>query len=282
MTTIESAPPGAAAPVDAAATLTPVPAAPSHATLIDFEGIAAIWWRDVLRFGQQRVRLLGGLMRSLVWIVALGLGLRGSFRPVEGLDYAQFIFPGVIAMAIIFAALQSAISIIWDREFGFLKEVLVAPVARSTVPLGKVLGGATVSGLQGLVVLPLVLLVGLRPSIEGVLLAILFMGLTALAMTGIGILIAARMSDFEGFGVIQNFVAMPLYLLSGAMFPVTGAPAWLQVLVAINPLAFGVDGVRGALTGYWYHPGWLDALALVLVTGLTLGLASWLFDQEGR
>src|SRR5262249_37265051 len=158
------------------------------------------------------------------------------------LDYAQFIFPGVIAMAIIFAALQSAISIIWDREFGFLKAVLVAPVPRATVPLGKALGGGTVATLQGVVVLPLVLLVGIHLTPPGTLLALGFMFLTALGVTGLGIVIAARMTDFEGFGIVQNFLAMPLYLLSGAMFPVTGAPEWLQLVVLLNPFSYGVDG----------------------------------------
>ena len=240
-----------------------------------------VWERDLVRFTQQRTRLFGGVVRSVVWLFALGLGLRSSFIPVEGLDYAQFIFPGIIAMSVIFSALQSSISIIWDREFGFLKGVLVAPVPRSAIVLGKALGGATTSALQGLIILPLAPLAGIRPSAYGLLLALLFIILASLSMTGLGILIAARMHDFEGFGVIQNFVSMPMFLLSGAMFPISNIPGWLSWIIRLNPLSYSVDAIRGVLSGYHTYGYLLDVLALLTFASIALGISIRLFEREG-
>ena len=261
--------------------LRPLPVGRKRLGWVDWEGIAMVWERDLVRFTQQRTRLFGGLVRSVVWLFALGFGLRGSFIAVEGLDYVQFIFPGIIAMSVIFSALQSSISIIWDREFGFLKEVLVAPVPRSTIVLGKALGGATTSALQGLIILPLAPLAGVRPSAYGLLLALLFIILASLSMTGLGILIAARMHDFEGFGVIQNFVSMPMFLLSGAMFPISNVPGWLSWIIHLNPLSYGVDAVRGALTDYHTYSYLLDALALLTFAAVALGISIRLFEREG-
>jgi ABC-2 type transport system permease protein len=261
--------------------LRPLPVGRKRLGWVDWEGIAMVWERDLVRFTQQRTRLFGGLVRSVVWLFALGLGLRGSFIAVEGLDYVQFIFPGIIAMSVIFSALQSSISIIWDREFGFLKEVLVAPVPRSTIVLGKALGGATTSALQGLIILPLAPLAGIRPSAYSLLLALLFIILASLSMTGLGILIAARMHDFEGFGVIQNFVSMPMFLLSGAMFPISNVPGWLSWIIRLNPLSYGVDAVRGALTDYHTYSYLLDALALLTFAAVALGISIRLFEREG-
>ena len=261
--------------------LRPLPVGRKRLGWVDWEGIAMVWERDLVRFTQQRTRLFGGLVRSVVWLFALGLGLRGSFIAVEGLDYVQFIFPGIIAMSVIFSALQSSISIIWDREFGFLKEVLVAPVPRSTIVLGKALGGATTSALQGLIILPLAPLAGIRPSAYGLLLALLFIILASLSMTGLGILIAARMHDFEGFGVIQNFVSMPMFLLSGAMFPISNVPGWLSWIIRLNPLSYGVDAIRGALSGYHTYGYLLDVLALLTFPSIALGISIRLFEREG-
>lgn len=261
--------------------LRPLPARKPHLGWIDLEGIAMVWHREVVRFARQRVRLFGGVVRSLVWLFALGLGLRSSFMPVGGLDYTQFIFGGIIMMSVLFSALQSSISIIWDREFGFLKEVLVAPVPRSTIVLGKALGGATTSMLQGVVVLMMAPLIGVRPSLSGLFLALGFMALASLSMTGLGILIAARMKDFESYGVIQNFVAMPMFLLSGAMFPLGNVPVWLAWIISLNPLSYAVDAVRGGLTGYHEYGYLISISALAAFTAMTLGASIHIFEREG-
>lgn len=248
---------------------------------VDLESIWMIWQRDLVRFRRQTSRLYGSIVRSVVWLFALGLGLRQSFVPVSGMSYTEFIFPGVIAMALIFASLQSAISVIWDREFGFLKEVMVAPIPRTSLVLGKALGGASTATLQGVIVLALAPLAGVPLSLLSVVAAVLLMFLTSVAMTSLGLVIAVRMTDFEGFGAIQNMVVMPMFLLSGAMFPTDGIPVWLRVFLVANPLTYGVDCIRGVLLGYYTHPLALDVAVLGAFSVVMLGATLWLLQQEG-
>lgn len=245
------------------------------------EGIGMVWERDVIRFLRMRTRLFGGVVRSLVWLFALGLGLRRSFAPTEGVDYLQFILPGIIAMSIIFSAVQSAISIVWDREFGFLKEILVAPVPRATVVLGKALGGATTATAQGAVVLLLAPLAKINLSPASFFLALLAMFLTALCMSSLGIVIAARLTDFESFSSLQNFITMPMFLLSGAIFPLVDLPRWFHLVLLANPLTYGVDLIRGSLIGLYSRPAYADALVLAALTVLLLAWSIRLFEQEG-
>ncbi|WIG61254.1 MAG: Efflux ABC transporter, permease protein [Ktedonobacterales bacterium] len=247
---------------------------------VDLEGIAMIWLREMSRLWRQRTRLYGAIVRALVWLFALGFGLRRSFVPIAGLSYAQFVFPGVIAMTIIFSALQSAISIIWDREFGFLKEVLVAPTPRSTLVLGKCLGGATSSTAQAAIMLVFAPLAGVTLTPLHVLAALGAMFITALALSALGIVIALRMTDFENFGTIQNFITQPLYLFSGAIFPTRGVPGWLSALLFLNPLTYGVNAIRGALLGYNVSEVPRDIVALLGVTIVFLGIALMLARGE--
>lgn len=240
-----------------------------------------VWERDIIRFLRMRTRLYGSLVRSLVWFFALGLGLRHSYVPLEGIDYMQFILPGIIAMSIIFSAIQSAISIVWDREFGFLKEILVAPVPRATVVFGKALGGATTATLQGVVVLLMAPLANINLTIISVIMALGAMFLTALCMSSLGIVIAARLTDFESFSSLQNFITMPMFLLSGAIFPMSGLPGWFHNILLANPLTYGVDMIRGALTGLYNHTVLTDALVLAALTTLFLTLSIRLFESEG-
>ena len=253
----------------------------SMPTLFDPEAVWMICQRDVVRFLRQPTRLYGSVVRSIVWLFALGLGLRGSFVPVSGLGYTEFLFPGVIAMSLIFGSLQSAISVIWDREFGFLKEVMVAPIPRSSLLVGKALGGATTATLQGIVVLVLAPFAGVPLTPLSVLAALALMFLTSVAMTSLGLLIAVRMTDFEGFGAIQNLVVMPMYLLSGAMFPTHSLPVWLGALLIANPLSYGVNALRGVLLDYYVHPLAVDIAVLAGFSAVMLGAALWLLEREG-
>jgi ABC-2 type transport system permease protein len=184
--------------------------------------------------------------------------LRRSFVPIHGLSYEQFLFPGIIAMAVIFSAIQSAISIIWDREFGFLREVLVAPVPRSSIVIGKALGGATTTSAQALIVFCLAPIAGVSLGFVEIVEVVPLIFLTSLAFVSLGIVIAARMHDFEDFGSIQNFVIMPLYLLS-----------------------YGVDAIRQTLTGYRVHALWADLLVLLGVIVVLMTVAVSLFNREG-
>ncbi len=249
--------------------------------MIDPEAVWMIWQRDLVRFRRQPTRLYGSIVRSIVWLFALGLGLRQSFVPVSGMNYTQFIFPGVISMALIFASLQSAISVIWDREFGFLKEVMVAPIPRSSLLLGKALGGASTSTLQGIVVMAFAPLAGVHLTIISVVTAVALMFLTSIAMTSMGLAIAVRMTDFEGFGSLQNMVVMPMYLLSGAMFPTHGLPLWLNAVLVANPLSYGVSAIRGVLLNYYTHALALDVVVLGGFSVVMLSIAIWLLEREG-
>src|SRR6266568_6030733 len=220
-------------------------ARPVKVMLIDPEGIAMIWLRDMSRLWRQRSRLYSAIVRALFWLFALGFGLRRSFVPIAGLSYEQFVFPGVIAMTIIFSSLQSAISIVYDREFGFLKEVLVAPTPRSTLVLGKCLGGATSSTVQAAIVLVFAPLASVELTPLHILGTLVAMFVTALAISALGVVIAMWIKDFENFGTIQNFITLPLYLFSGAVFPTRGVPGWLNGVLVVNPLTYGVNAIRG-------------------------------------
>jgi ABC-2 type transport system permease protein len=220
------------------------------AFILDPEGVAMIWQRDMVRLWRQRTRLLGAVARALVWLFALGLGLRGSLSSIAGFSYEQFVFPGVIAMTVIFSGLQSAISIVYDREFGFLKEVQVAPTPRSTLVIGKCLGGASSSTVQALIILIFAPFASVTLTPVNVLATIVATFVTALAISGLGVVIAMWITDFENFGTIQNFITLPLYMFSGAIFPTRQVPSWLHVILLLNPLSYGVNAIRGVLLGY--------------------------------
>jgi ABC-2 type transport system permease protein len=239
-----------------------------------------IWLRDMNRLWRQRSRLYSAIARALVWLFALGFGLRRSFVPIAGLGYEQFVFPGVIAMTIIFSALQSAISIVYDREFGFLKEVQVAPTPRSTLVLGKCLGGATSSTIQAAIVLLFAPFASVALTPLNVLGALLAMFITALAISSLGVVIALWIKDFENFGTFQNFITLPLYLFSGAVFPTRGIPSWLSVVLLFNPLSYGVGAIRGALLNYDVSRVPLDLAILAIFTLVMLCISILLARRE--
>jgi len=196
-----------------------------------------------------------------------------------GGSYIQFLAPGVIAMSILFTAIFSGIEIIWDRQFGFLKETLVAPVSRFSIMLGRTLGGATVALFQGLLVLVISLLVGFHPSIIGIIPGIIFMLGIAMVFTALGTAIASVLEDMQGFQLIMNFVVMPVFFLSGSLFPLDTAPAVIKGITIINPLTYGVDGLRAALTGMSHFNVWLDAGVLVVISVAFLGIGAYLFSK---
>jgi ABC-2 type transport system permease protein len=211
-----------------------------------------IWLRELIRFISERARIVGALGQPLIYLAIMGTGFGASFRSAavpRGFSYLQFMYPGVLGMTVLFTAMFSAISIIWDREFGFLKEILVAPVARVSIVAGKVLGGATVATLQGVLLLVLAPIVGVRLGPAQILGVIIVMLLVAAALTSLGLVIASRMATMEGFQVVMNFLVLPLWLLSGAFFPLRGLPAWMTVLTRIDPLTYAVDALRGLVYG---------------------------------
>jgi ABC-2 type transport system permease protein len=248
---------------------------------MDWSTIYMIWLRDLIRYVRQRSRLYGSIARPVLWLFILGSGLRPSFGAIQGYNYTQFIFPGIISMALIFTAIQSAISIIWDREFGFLKEILVAPVPRTAIALGKAFAGSTLSVIQGTLILIFAPLVKIPIAWQDILVLIPAMFLISFALVGIGIIIASRMTSFEGFGTIMNFLIMPMFFLSGAVFPVAGLPEWLKIVVYINPLTYGVDLLRKIVLGISTFSIAIDCSVLVIF-GIAVIFFAVLFFNQGE
>ncbi|MCL5935289.1 MAG: ABC transporter permease [Firmicutes bacterium] len=214
------------------------------------KAIYIIWLRDVIRFFREKTRIVGMLGQPLLYLLIMGTGLSASFRmPAAplGFNYLEFMYPGIIGMSVLFTSVFSAISIVWDREFGFLREVLVAPVPRWSVAIGKALGGSTIAMLQASILLLFAPLIDVKLNLLMVpkLLGMLFM--IAFSLTSLGITIASRMETMEGFQMIMNFLVMPLFFLSGAMFPLRNVPAWMETLMKADPLTYGVDALRNIM-----------------------------------
>jgi len=236
--------------------------------MIQLGGLYGLWLREVRRSFRDRGQLIGGISRPILWVVILGIGLNPYFRGevfgkvnfVVPFTYLQFIFPAVIVLNILFTSVQSAVSVIWDREFGFLREVLVSPLSRGTILLGKVLGGATVAVMHGCLVLLLAKFADVNLTWMKVLESLGLMAMLAFALTSLGVVIANHIRSFQGFGIFSNAVILPLYFTSSSVFPLDPAlsqaqtrvvyPEWLVIMVEWNPLTYAIDSLRGALIDY--------------------------------
>jgi ABC-2 type transport system permease protein len=219
----------------------------------DLRGVYIIWYRDLLRWWRDRQRILPSVVQPILYLFVFGVGLGSAIggglggrsgADALGVNYTTFMYPGVLAMSVLFTAIFSSMSIVWDREFGFLKEIQVAPIRRASVAVGKALGGSTVAMLQASLLLLVAPLAGvaLTPLLVLQILGLMF--LLAFALSSVGVAIASRMKSMEGFQVMMNFVLMPILFLSGAFFPLRGLPAWLEVLTRIDPAAYAVDALR--------------------------------------
>lgn len=245
-----------------------------------FYVIYILWQRQIKRYFRSKSRIIGSLGQPILFLVALGYGLGPVFSKAGGGNYIQFLAPGVIAMSILFTAIFSGIEIIWDRQFGFLKETLVAPVSRFSIMLGRSLGGATTASFQGIIVLIIAIIAGFRPDIALVIPALFFMVLIALIFTALGTAIASRLEDMQGFQLIMNFVMMPIFFLSGALFPLSSAPSAIKFIATINPLSYGVDGLRATLSdNIALYSAWTDAGILIVITLIFLGIGAWMFSR---
>ncbi|HEC24288.1 MAG TPA: ABC transporter [Chloroflexi bacterium] len=257
----------------------------------NLKGIFTIWYRDLLRYIRDRSRIIASLAQPLLFLFVFGGGLAPAISGLAGgrLDFKQFMFPGILGMTVLFTSIFSAISIVWDREFGFLKEVMVAPVSRTAVALGKVAGGSTIAMIQGSIILLLAPLLGITLSVGQIVSLVLLMLLMAAMMTSLGILIAARQRSMEGFQMIMNFLLMPMFFLSGAFFPLQGVPQWMEWLAKINPVTYGVDALRrmalqGTIPAQFLdmlilHPLWVDAAIMAGFGLVFLVPAVWLFSK---
>jgi ABC-2 type transport system permease protein len=242
--------------------------------------IYILWLRQVKKYLRARSRIVGSVGQPLLFLLAFGFGFGAVFQQAGQGNYIEYLGPGIIMMSVLFTAIFSGIDLIWDRQFGFLKETMVAPVPRWQIMLGKTFGGATVAALQGLIVFVLTLIVGFRVGNFLMLpVAALFVFIVAVLFTSVGIAIAARIEDFQGAQLIMNFLVMPLFFFSGALFPLQGLPAVMDVVVKINPLTYGVDGLRGALINATTFGVALDLAIMVGVTLVLLGIGSYLFEK---
>jgi ABC-2 type transport system permease protein len=211
--------------------------------------IYILWLRQLKRFIRKKASLVGALGQPIIFLIAFGFGLSPIFQKAGQGNYIQFIAPGIIAMTVLFTAIFTGVEIIWDKQFGFLKETFVAPVSRFEILVGKTLGGATVAIIQGLLVFLITLVAGFRPVNWALVpVGFLFLITIAILFSALGTAIAARLDDMQGFPLIINFVIQPLFYLSGALFPIVGLPVVLKAITRINPLSYGVDGMRFAFS----------------------------------
>ena len=203
-----------------------------------------VWRRELIRFVRQRARIVTGLVQPVLFLFVLGVGLTPLVGETGGVDFTQFVFPGVVAMSVITTAIFSGASVVWDREFGFLREMLVAPVSRAALVVGKAAGGATVATVQGAVMLLLAPFVGVTLTPLLVLQVLAVALLMSFALTAFGVFVASRIQRMESFQVVMQFLMLPMIFLSGAMFPLAGLPTWLGALTRVNPLTYAVDPLR--------------------------------------
>jgi ABC-2 type transport system permease protein len=242
--------------------------------------IYVLWLREIKRYLRSRAQIIGSLAQPALYLLVLGFGFGAVFQQAGQGSYLQFVAPGVIAMGVLFTSIFSGIGLLWDRQFGFLKETLVAPVPRLTIMAGRTLGGATIAIIQGALVLVVCLLVGFRPeSWAAVPLALLFMALIAIVFAALGTAIGSTLKDMQGFQLIMNFLIMPIFFLSGALFPLDNLPAALTVATRLDPLAYGVDGLRGAFIGVSAIGPIVDVSVLAVLSGLFLVLGAWAFSK---
>jgi ABC-2 type transport system permease protein len=242
--------------------------------------IYILWLRQFKRYLRSKSRIIGSLGQPILFLVALGYGLGPVFQKAGEGSYINFLAPGIIGMSIIFTSVFSGIEIIWDRQFGFLKETLVAPVSRTSVMLGRTLGSATVAAIQGVIVFLISMIAGFRPaSVALVVPAILVMILISIIFTALGTAIASLLTDMQGFQLIVNFLIMPLFFLSGSLFPLAGLPPVVLTIASFDPLTYGVDALRALLIASSHFGLMTDLVVLGFVALLFLGIGGMLFER---
>ena len=274
--------------------------------------VGAMWRRELLRYSRDRSQIFGAVSRTVLWLIILGFGLGAALRDIEGYTYAQYILAGVVTLNILFASLQSAIALVWDREVGLLREVLVSPAAMPAVAFGKILGGATISLVQGSIPLLAIPFLGLEFGPVRLLLAWAVMFCMGILVTSFGVIVATRMTTFEGFGSISNGIIQPLYFLSGSIFPLKGIvggvgfldipaplraelrqlgifaigsgwvvqlPTWLEVLVFLNPLSYQLDLLRYFVLGFQQLPLALDYVAVLVLPLIAAVIATLMMNR---
>ncbi len=248
----------------------------------ELKAIYVISFRELRKFIRERSRIMGTMARPILWLFVLGGGMgRIVTLPGGGITYTQFLFPGILGFTILFASIFSAISIVWDREFGFLKEILVAPISRFSVVAGKAMAGTSISLFQVLIMSVFIPVLGIKIGFVQFLLLLMSAGLLAFSMTCFGILVAASMRSYEGFNVVMNLIVMPMYFLSGAMYPIKRLPSVLKELTRANPLTYGIDAMKNILGASFRpeYPIFVDLAVLIGFLAVTATLANLSFRR---
>lgn len=242
--------------------------------------IYILWWRELKRYTRSRAQIVASLGQPLLYLLALGFGLGPVFQQAGHGSYLQFIAPGVVGMSVLFSSIFSGIGLLWDRQFGFLKETLVAPVPRLHIMIGKTCGGATVSVIQGTLVLVICVIAGFRPAHASTLpLAFVFMVLICIVFAALGMAIGSTLQNMQGFQLIMNFVVMPIYFLSGALFPLSNLPRALAIVTRLDPLTYGIDGLRGAFIGTAQFAAVTNLVVLTSIAALFLVFGAYRFSK---
>jgi ABC-2 type transport system permease protein len=244
----------------------------------EIEGIYTIWLREVIRFWRDKSRIVSSLVQPLLFLIVLGGGF--SFVRFGNINYQTFLFPGIVAMSLVGISIASGVSVIWDREFGFLKEILVAPISRTSIFIGKALGGCTTALIQGIIILSLSFIIGVPITPNSFLLSIFLMIVISLGLVSIGLIIASLIETFESFGMIMNFIIFPLIFLSGAFFPLQEAPEWLKIISFANPLTYGVEAIRYTIIGFSSIPFSLSLTIIIAFSLVMILLGGIAFSRQ--
>jgi len=249
----------------------------------NFQTIYVMWLREMKRFLRARSRLIGTLAMPLFFLLGMGFGFSSGFSlpgAPAGLNYFNFLVPGILGMTMLFSSISAGISVLWDKEFGFLKEIIVAPVSRTAIVLGRIAGGVTTALIQGILILIISIFLGFETfKILGIIFALFLMFLIGIGFIGFGVALASKIADTQGFSLIMQFVVFPIFILSGAFFPVANFPGWLRTIALFDPLTYGIDGLRASLIGFSQFPLALDFTVLLVFGALMVSLGSWFFSK---
>ena len=251
--------------------------------IINTTAIYVLWLREMKRFLRAKSRVIGTLAMPLFFLAFLGLGFGNMNIPgmANGVDYIHFLVPGIVGMTMLFTSMFAGISVLWDREFGFLKEIMVAPVNRISIVIGRIVGGATTSIFQGILILGISILMGFKIlNISAFLLSVIFMLLISSTFIGLGLIFASKMKDMQGFSLIMNFVIFPLFFLSGALFPLENLPVWIRYISYLDPLTYGVDGLRGILVGVSSFSVLFNFAVLIGFSAVMIFLGAYFFEKS--
>jgi len=251
--------------------------------MINANAIYVLWLREMKRFIRAKSRIIGMLAMPLLFLAFMGMGFSGVSIPGAGggVNYITFLIPGIIGMGMLFTSMFAGISVLWDREFGFLKEIMIAPVNRVSIVLGRIAGGATTALIQGILILLIAMVIGFRiPGLMEFAMAVVFMLLIATTFIGLGLVFASKMRDMQGFNLIMNFVIFPLFFLSGALFPLDNLPFFIKAISYIDPLTYGIDGMRASLIGFSTFNVIVDFMVLLGMSAIMVFLGAYFFEKS--